>query len=204
VKSIRQDKCCSIEGCTHKIYYAERQICQMHYFRFMRNGTYEKIKQGKNRTQNQVGYQMIPNSEHPLAMKNGYVYEHRMVFFDSGKFNGKCEVCGVDINWGNLHIDHKDDNIKNNDISNLRSTCRNCNTTKGRSASTLAKNFLTCRGITLSIAEWARRDDVDISATAIKRRYFEYGMSAEDAIFSERKTHQNTKTKKTNLCFMQK
>lgn len=97
VKSIRQDKYCSIDGCDHKIYYAERQICQMHYFRFMRNGTYEKIKQGKNRTQNQVGYQMIPNSKHPLAMKNGYVYEHRMVFFDSGKFNGKCEVCGINI-----------------------------------------------------------------------------------------------------------
>lgn len=54
------------------------------------------------------------------------------------------------------------------------------------------------------MAEWARRDDVSISATAIKRRYFEYGMSAEDAIFSERKTHQNTKTKKTSLYFMDK
>ena len=83
---------CSIGGCTHNVMYSGKQVCQKHYFRFMRYGTYDLTRGPKRRTQNKAGYQMIPSNDHPLAMKNGYVYEHRMVYFDSGLFDGKCSV----------------------------------------------------------------------------------------------------------------
>ena len=201
-KSEKEKTYCCIDGCNKTIAYIERQICQMHYFRFMRNGTYDKTIKRKYRVENPAGYQKITEKEHPLSDGSGYVYEHRFVYYNHDKDVSKCSICGTNINWKTLHIDHIDDNVRNNDISNLRATCRNCNTTKGRKASSLSKTFIEYRGIKLSVAEWARRDDVKVAYQTIRYRLLN-GISPEDAIFGERKTHQNTITKKTELKYME-
>lgn len=122
---------CKIEGCDSECRYMEQRVCQKHYFRMMRYGTYELIKKGKrkSRSQNARGYQMLHMPEHPLAMANGCVYEHRAVIYAKyGENLPDCEICGKPLNWLNAHIDHIDENVINNSESNLRPLCVGCNT----------------------------------------------------------------------------
>lgn len=189
---------CKIDGCNRDIMYKKQKVCQKHYFRFMRYGTYDLTSVRKIRTENPAGYQRIYEPKHKLANKDGYVYEHRKVFFDSGKDASSCSLCSKDITWKNLHIDHIDNNVRNNDITNLRPTCRGCNTFRGHSSTSMGKLLLTHNGKTLTCHGWARQDGVIVTGHTIMRR-FKDGYSAEDAIYGERKTHHNTKSKKPNV-----
>lgn len=189
---------CKIDGCCNHIMYKKDNVCQKHYFRKMRYGTYELTSVRKYRIQNPAGYQKLYEPLHELSNKDGYVYEHRMVYFDSGKQVDNCEICGTNIDWKTLHIDHIDKDVTNNNINNLRPTCRNCNTFRDLNTDLLSSKKIECRGLFLTLAQWARRDDVKVSANTIKFRLSK-GISAEESIFGERKTHQNTKTKKVIL-----
>ena len=71
---------CKIDGCTQNARYKKDQVCQKHYFRFMRYGTYELTSVRKYRIENPAGYQKIYEPSHFLAGKDGYVYEHRFVY----------------------------------------------------------------------------------------------------------------------------
>ena len=82
---------CKVDGCERNADYQSQQVCQKHYFRFMRNGHYDLKtvdernpynRSRKYRTQNPAGYQKIYEPNHPLAQKGGDVYEHRFVEFD--------------------------------------------------------------------------------------------------------------------------
>jgi hypothetical protein len=59
----------------------------------------------------------------------------------------------------------------------------------------MGKHMLTAKGKTMSANTWARIEGVEVSGNTIKYRKNK-GMSDYDAIFSPRKTHQSTKTKK--------
>lgn len=189
---------CKIDGCCNESVYKKDNVCQKHYFRKMRYGTYELTNVRKYRIQNPAGYQKLYEPLHSLSDKNGYVYEHRKVYFDSGKQFNNCTICNTEINWKTLHIDHIDKDVTNNNINNLRPTCRNCNTFRDLKTDLLSSEKIECRGLSLTLAQWARRDDVEVSANTIKSRILK-GLSNEDAIFLKRKTHQNTKTKKVIL-----
>ena len=130
---------CKIDGCGRDATYLKAQVCQKHYFRFMRYGTYELTKAGlrKYRLTNPAGYQKLYEPTHILANKDGYVYEHRFVYFNSGKQINKCEMCGCDINWGDCHIDHIDNDVTNNNINNLRAVCRGCNVFRAHDTTTM-------------------------------------------------------------------
>jgi len=192
---MRYDIECKILGCDRKVMYKKDNVCQKHYFRFMRSGAYELTRSRKYRIQNPAGYQKLYEPLHILSNNDGYVYEHRFVFFNEiNNTPKKCELCNRKINWKDLHIDHKDNDVTNNNKNNLRALCRACNTFRGHTDESMGKKFIECRGLKLTASQWARRDDVKIASNTITIRLAK-GQSVEQAIFGERLTHQNTRTK---------
>lgn len=136
---------CKAKDCERNAIYKTLILCQKHYFRFWRNGRLDKIPKNerkkppkrsrKHRTQNAKGYQMIDSPLHPLAMKNGYVYEHRMIIYSEfGENLPPCQYCGKSVKWScySCHIDHIDTDVTNNKRSNLRVLCNGCNVGRGR------------------------------------------------------------------------
>ena len=193
---------CKILDCDRNADYEKQQVCQKHYFRFIRNGTYSlSVKPAKYRTSNPAGYQKLLEPDHPLADIHGRVYEHRFVYFNAPDHHvSSCSLCDKPISWDDCHIDHIDNNVKNNDILNLRATCAPCNVFRGHSATSMGKNFYTVGNITLTAHGWARRDDVQVSSTCIADRR-RRGMSDSDAIYAPRKTSYNTITKKQKVIY---
>lgn len=188
---------CKIDGCDRGALYKAQQVCQKHYFRFMRYGTYElTASPAKYRTSNPAGYQLLHEPDHPLSDSTGRVYEHRFVYYNANHSEiSNCSLCDCQISWDDCHIDHKDCDITNNHINNLRATCAPCNVFRGHSPISMGKMMLTVDGVTMSVATWARMDGVCVSGGTIKRRKMQ-GMSDYDSIYAPRKTHQSTKTKK--------
>lgn len=189
---------CKIDGCDHEVMYVRRGICQMHYFRMMRTGSYEiKSKEWKYRTQNTVGYQMVHIPGHLLAMANGYTYEHRAVIYSKyGERLPPCEICGKELTWESVHIDHIDENVKNNQESNLRPLCNACNVRRGRikkpEYTRSGRIAITCFGETKTPNEWARDPRISISNAAIVHRK-KKGMSDVDALLTPPATHNGKK-----------
>lgn len=127
---------CKVEGCARKAQYREQQVCQKHYFRFMRHGHYgfkgsrepSAPRPRKDQYSDNRGYIMVFADGHPLADKRGLVREHRLVYHNQVDANPtECKLCQAPINWKTLHIDHEDNNPSNNAPGNLRALCRACN-----------------------------------------------------------------------------
>lgn len=186
---------CKIDGCDEEVMYKKDSVCQKHYFRKMRYETYELTSKRKYRIQNPAGYQKIYEPNHKLSNKDGYVYEHRFVYFNEGESIDKCKLCKKSISWDNLHIDHIDEDVTNNNIENLRPLCRACNTFRGHNDCSMGGTFIEYNGEKLTPSQWARKKDVKVSQGTIKRRFLK-GMSPYDCIYGERKTHKETITKK--------
>lgn len=194
---------CKVDECDREAMYIAQQVCQKHYFRYMRNGTYELkkvrehgVRAKKYRYQNPAGYELINEPEHKLADKRGYVYEHRFVYYNDIDNNPeKCALCFESINWGNCHIDHIDEDVSNNKPSNLRALCRPCNVFRGHTSESMGKHILEVNGKKMTASAWARQPGVEVCGATIVRR-FKAGMSDYDSIYSKRVTHHNTKTKK--------
>lgn len=190
---------CKVEDCDRESQYIKQDVCQKHYFRMMRYGTYELTQTKKYRRQNPAGYQKLNEPEHPLVNSDGYVYEHRKVCFDIyGEVLPDCPLCGDSINWGNCHIDHIDEDVSNNNPNNLRPLCRPCNTTRGIDYDTFGNNFFIIDGVSKTASGWARMDDVKVAPNTITGRR-KRGYSDKDCVYMERKTCQNTKTNKLTL-----
>lgn len=81
------------------------------------------------------GYVAIYVPDHPLANKDGWQYEHRVVMFDAlGPGPQPCHWCGRELLWtqhynapSGLGVDHMDWDRANNDVANLVPSCRKCN-----------------------------------------------------------------------------
>jgi predicted nucleic acid-binding Zn ribbon protein len=77
---------------------------------------------------------------HPLATKHGRVRQSRLVMWANLEGEGtQCELCHRDIYWTSpindgsyLVVDHIDNDVQNDDPSNLRALCRNCNGVRGK------------------------------------------------------------------------
>lgn len=127
---------CKVDGCGRDARYKAAELCQKHYFRQRRYGTTDTTRWGKRapRLENPAGYQSVHRPDHPLCCdKNGYVYEHRAVLYDAiGVGPHRCALCGKEVTWGTCHVDHIDDDVRNNSRANLRPTCSVCNTQRGR------------------------------------------------------------------------
>jgi hypothetical protein len=190
---------CKIEGCDRAADYKADQVCQKHYFRMIRYGTYELTRSRKYRISNPAGYQKIYEPLHPLANSDGYVYEHRKVYFDqvSSVVSG-CDMCSDPQNWESCHIDHIDDDVTNNGKENLRVTCRACNVFRAHTADSMGKVHLTVNGVTMSAHAWARQEGVRVAGNTIRRRKMS-GMSDYESVYGEKITHRNSAPKSKPL-----
>lgn len=192
---------CKVADCDRKATYIQQCVCQKHYFRMMRYGTYEttRVGKGSGRTHNAKGYQMLKLPGHPLAMANGFVYEHRKVIYDKyGDSLPPCEKCAKTVTWRTAHIDHIDEVVDNNDESNLRVLCRACNVMRSRvhipEHTKKGRTCITFDGVTKTASEWARDPRVTVASTTILFR-LRKGMSTELALFSPKTTHRHKKAK---------
>lgn len=186
---------CKIIGCQKDAAYKSDQVCQMHYFRFMRNGTYDTVRKRAYRYVNPAGYHAIYEPDHPLAQQGGYVYEHRFYLFNEKGYSIKeCEMCGVTWSWGDIcssHVDHIDEDKSNNKPSNLRPLCNSCNTkrTKINYSKLKGCSSITFEGKTMTATEWSRDERVSVSGSTIKRRLAS-GMDIKKSLFMKSKTYK--------------
>lgn len=183
---------CVIDGCVKPRRRSKKGVCEMHYTRFYRTGSYDiKERNRQPRLTNSSGYQKLHKPGHVLANADEYVYEHRYVMYESvGDDVSECSICGKPISWRTCHIDHIDNDVANNNISNLRATCPGCNTSRGRNKAEheySRATAISAGGKTMTPAEWARMPGVTVTGPTIKRR-FKSGQSAEEAIYTPSKT----------------
>lgn len=196
---------CSVAGCDRDAQYKEKRLCQKHYFRLRRNGDFELQLDKKRRelgfsrvyrvTMPGKGYQRVYEPSHPLADKSGYVSEHRKVVYDRyGMELPDCEICGKPTHWDTCHIDHKDNDVTNNQEDNLRPLCRACNTFRDYPEQyTISGHYqITFDGKTMTPTEWSRDPRVSVSHRTIVLRK-KRGMSDFDALFSPKITHNGNK-----------
>ena len=171
-------KICSVDCCSNPARSESAEYCEKHYYRMRRNGTLTlqvDANPPPEATKHSEGYvlQYVPG--HPLQSSPGRrVYQHRVAFYDergAGPF--ECHVCGSDVTWSTMHVDHLNDVVDDNRIENLAPACPTCNQSRGshKMASTnRAKSDyqITFNGTTKCLAEWAR--DVGISNVGLRER----------------------------------
>lgn len=121
---------CSINGCDMPRRSMTAAWCEMHYGRWRRNGDPEALQPSKLQYATDRGYIKLKLPDHPLADRQGYVYEHRAVAYEvHGPGPTQCHWCGVALEWdSDLHVDHLDHSRGNNNPANLVPSCRPCNT----------------------------------------------------------------------------
>lgn len=183
---------CKVDGCLRVSMYKKDDVCQRHYFRFMRNGTYDTVTTRKYRISNPKGYQLLFIPNHPLSQRSGYIYEHRYVMYCMwGDELPDCEICGKPCNWEpyTTHIDHIDKDVTNNDQKNLRPLCNPCNS---RRDYPLMHELDRCSsieymGVTMTAEEWSRDTRVSVKGVTIKNR-INKGWSVKDSLFTVSKT----------------
>jgi hypothetical protein len=102
----------------------------MHYDRVRRLGTTErKPRSGHFHA---AGYKVVHAKDHPIAMRSGFIFEHRKVAYE--KHEGicpPCHWCGVVLGWAEAVIDHLNESKADNRPDNLAVSCNNCNRARG-------------------------------------------------------------------------
>jgi uncharacterized Zn-finger protein len=153
---------CKVEGCHKAANRKAAQLCESHYMRFRRRGTFDKVPKVETANHSN-GYILEHRDGHPLCTPGGgnTVFQHRRVFYDAhGKGPFNCHWCEAVVTWSYLHIDHLNENKKDNAISNLVASCQVCNQGRGRWKS-IAKSkhggkVIEFDGKSYCLIDWAR------------------------------------------------
>lgn len=191
---------CRVDGCDREIMYKEKQLCQKHYFRLMRNGTTDLKKPAGKKSISPNGYVTIYAKGHPLAILAGRnrIYEHRVVYYDSVDSNPtSCALCDTPVSWSTLHIDHINKNTKENTPDNLRCLCRGCNTILGYTDKSYGTE-IEINGVSMTPHAWSRQPDVKVSGATIRNR-ISRGKSPREAVYGDKKTHKDCEPSKSAI-----
>lgn len=189
---------CCVENCGREARYKEAELCQKHYFRMRRYGTTELVRSPAPRHENPEGYQWVLSPDHPLKHANGkYVAEHRAVLYAAiGPGPMNCAICGKGLTWKTCKVDHIDENVRNNVLSNLRPTCNRCNTWRSmpKPVEWDRTHVIEFEGKKLTPTEWARDPRVLVCGRQIVLRK-KAGMTDEQALFAPKRTHNGNTQK---------
>lgn len=176
---------CSVDGCQDPATRVGPGLCEKHYYRVRRQGTTEFVGNAKpgnlthsrGRTkpgdrEHSNGYVLAAAPGHPRALGAYRAYQHRVVFTDThGEGPFKCNWCGVEVTWGDMHVDHLDEDKTNNAPVNLVASCAVCNMHRSdekKMANYREKFGIAHAGEKLTLNEWAAR--LGISWVALRWR----------------------------------
>lgn len=184
-------KHCTIDGCNAVACRDMDTICEAHYMRRRRHGSFEVVSQVIDGPiiHSGGGYllEYLPN--HPLrTSKSARVYQHRAVYYDAfGAGPFACHCCGKPVSWIDMHVDHLNDIVTDNRIENLAPACAVCNQRRGRhkmtSKSRASAVQLSAHGMSMCKAEWSKH--LGISRESIDDR-LRRGASLDDALTPRR------------------
>ena len=122
---------CQVHKCHNPALRDDGTLCEKHYYRVRRTGTHEKRKP-LERYLTGAGYSRVKAPGHPLAAKDGTVFEHRLVKYRAlGEGNHPCFWCGELVSWSDAVVDHLNEVKDDNRPENLVYSCNNCNRARG-------------------------------------------------------------------------
>lgn len=164
---------CSVEGCARPRRTRKAVVCNVHYHRLWRTGKLEQVP--KQVIEHSCGYLLDRVLGHALSTPGNpsYVYQHRRIFYENhGNGPFACHVCGASVTWSGMHVDHLDDDPRNNVPDNLAPACPTCNRSRGRAKMAAARRaqgrLFTLNGETRCLSEWA--GTLGISAQSLRHR----------------------------------
>lgn len=130
---------CVVDDCEKPTRSAKADWCKMHYHRWYRHGSVEKVAHASGVSVS-LGrrYRQVRATGHPLAGVDGRAYEHRVVLYDAiGPGPHPCHWCSTPVEWlpkgsdGELQPDHLNNDGGDNRLENLVPSCRSCNGARG-------------------------------------------------------------------------
>lgn len=122
---------CSVVGCDSPAVRVGAGLCEKHYSRVRRTGSYE-AREVIGRYVTGSGYIKVLRHGHPMADAKGHVFEHRLVAFEEA--NGACPSCfwcGCRLEWESAVVDHLNEDKQDNKPTNLVVSCNDCNRARG-------------------------------------------------------------------------
>lgn len=163
---------CKATGCDKPANRVGAGLCEAHYARLRRYGDCNHQAPPAQVLEHSQGYLLAIAKGHPLARGGLRAYQHRLVFHTAhGAGPFQCHWCQKQVTWSTMHVDHLDDDVQNNEVSNLVASCPGCNLHRNESnhrAVYRRKFGLTVDGVTKNYSEWAA--PLGISAVSLKAR----------------------------------
>lgn len=125
-----QQGLCLVSGCKSTATRQGKQLCEKHYCRKRRTGTYDpRVPIGSFMTR---GYVKLQAPNHPLADSHGQIFEHRAVLYrKSNLICPDCYWCGDKQTWATIHADHLNGIKHDNREANIVGACPRCNKARG-------------------------------------------------------------------------
>lgn len=129
---------CSLAGCERPSRTKRGALCEVHYYRRYRTGTFDDPSY-KRRYAVRHGYIRLVGTDCPIAGENGSVMEHRKVLYEAiGPGQHECHWCRKPVRWSkmqrcanNLVVDHLNSVTSDNRRENLVPSCQRCNAARG-------------------------------------------------------------------------